>query len=343
MKPLLLFSLFIFIVSPKITISQEKIFFNEKWKQIDSGEDAMYYRKITKYGNKFKINDFYINGQPQFIGYSFTKTEPFEYDSIIVEYHKNGIIANEINFKNKKKNGISNAYYPNGLSKYKSYYIDDSLNGELYCLYPWGELKSKSNFINNKLSGNYISYFINQQIEDSFYIDDSNNNVYVKYDFYGNLNLKGEKKNNEFIYSFNIYDSLRQKEKKKIKSEKKFLSSNNCTEIYPDINGLNATICYRKYGNIVFHLVISKRMTNLYNYIMDKKINDNEFYFLYSPENKFMKWIFSPSVKEGIKSKIIDKIILIDIIENHFYSTSDFSGFPAFDALDKDLETDSFF
>lgn len=71
---------------------------------------------------------------------------------------KNLIIAQDLNFRNGKKEGEQKEYFDNGVLKSKSKYVNDKLVGEVITYTPGGTIEMKDNYVNGEKEGWCYAY-----------------------------------------------------------------------------------------------------------------------------------------------------------------------------------------
>lgn len=71
---------------------------------------------------------------------------------------KSSIIAQELNFRNGKKEGEQKEYFDNGILKSKSNYVDDKLVGVVISYTPGGTIEMKDNYVNGEKEGWCYAY-----------------------------------------------------------------------------------------------------------------------------------------------------------------------------------------
>ena len=75
-----------------------------------------------------------------------------------VFHDKNLIIAQDLNFRNGKKEGEQKEYFDNGVLKSKSKYVNDKLVGEVITYTPGGTIEMKDNYVNGEKEGWCYAY-----------------------------------------------------------------------------------------------------------------------------------------------------------------------------------------
>lgn len=170
------FLLFIVLIISNTLYSQstDTIFFDDKWEQLDSRENALYYRIIEgKKKFRYVVKDYYISGRIQMEGQYSNK-------------------------KLKKKDGFFKYYYESGNLSATGFYNSDIINANWNYYFQSGQISAKKTFKFGKVvtaqfydeSGNSIS---KEKAEFPPVIDWDNNNLedYIKqqipkYDIQGN-------------------------------------------------------------------------------------------------------------------------------------------------------------
>lgn len=92
----------------------EPIYYDQDWK-VTTKDKALYYRQtpIKELGEMILLQDFYINGTPQFEGYTF-KDDENKYVGDIVWYDENGNDTTVRIYPNSTKQSTLTYYYTNG-------------------------------------------------------------------------------------------------------------------------------------------------------------------------------------------------------------------------------------
>ena len=187
----------LFLIFSSFSFSQKKQYFDFEWNKTQK-KHARYYRTITETKNNlYEIKDFYIeNDQLQFIGYSKTNIEPFEYEGKSIWYSSNGRLIQEINFKNNLIEGNYIEYYSNGNIKYKANYKNNLKNGDYRAYFPNNEISQFATFLNGKFEGDAVSFYAKNLIElQNQYSNGIINGNYLFNNYYGNPIYKGVARN----------------------------------------------------------------------------------------------------------------------------------------------------
>jgi antitoxin component YwqK of YwqJK toxin-antitoxin module len=134
----------------------EPIYYDQDWK-VTSKAKALYYRltPMKEIGELVLIQDFYINGTPQFEGYAFKKDEN-AYVGDIVWYDVNGNDDNFRQYRNDTKNLTLLYYHPNGKIRKKVQYKNGVKHGETIIYSTDGTVLMKGLFEKGKpISGSF--------------------------------------------------------------------------------------------------------------------------------------------------------------------------------------------
>ena len=87
-------------------------------------------------------------------------------------YHVNGQVQLEQQYKNNKQDGYVREYYPNGKLAFVQGMKDGKINGDVKAYYESGNLKGQVRYIDNVQDGISKEYYLNGQIkEEVVYID----------------------------------------------------------------------------------------------------------------------------------------------------------------------------
>ncbi|WP_426475576.1 toxin-antitoxin system YwqK family antitoxin [Chryseobacterium balustinum] len=154
-KRIVLITAFLF---SQILLSQkpEFVYYDKDWK-VTSKSDASYYRlmPMKELGELILLQDFYINGTPQFEGYAFKKDEN-AYVGDIVWYDVNGNDDNFRQYRNDTKNLTLLYYHPNGKIRKKVQYKNGVKHGETIIYSTDGTVLMKGLFEKGKpISGSF--------------------------------------------------------------------------------------------------------------------------------------------------------------------------------------------
>ncbi len=134
----------------------EPVYYDQDWK-VTSKAKALYYRlmPMKEIGELVLIQDFYINGTPQFEGCAFKKDED-AYVGDIVWYDKNGNDDNFRQYRNDTKNLTLTYYHVNGKIRKKVQYKNGVKHGETIIYSTDGTVLMKGLFEKGKpISGSF--------------------------------------------------------------------------------------------------------------------------------------------------------------------------------------------
>jgi uncharacterized protein len=160
MKPIILYSLFLFLASNSI-LSQDTvtIYYDKDWKEIPGKKGAAFYRKAYMNPNKAWIaNDYFINNKIQMSGSYKTKGSEIK-QGHFVYYHENGQKLSEGNYLNDKSDGIWTTWYENGHKNTEGKYINEVPEGNWSFWYENGQKKSEGEFIAGKNEGKWEYWY----------------------------------------------------------------------------------------------------------------------------------------------------------------------------------------
>lgn len=181
-KRIVLITAFLF---SQILLSQkpEFVYYDKDWK-VTSKSDASYYRlmPMKELGELVLLQDFYINGTPQFEGYAFKKDEN-AYVGDIVWYDVNGNDDNFRQYRNDTKNLTLLYYHPNGKIRKKVQYKNGVKHGETIIYSTDGTVLMKGLFEKGKpISGSFEkvknsdNYDYNAKVEEVSMSEDGSQN-----------------------------------------------------------------------------------------------------------------------------------------------------------------------
>ena len=169
-KSLFLISFLLF----EILFSQksEPLYYDKDWK-VTSKAKALYYRlmPMKELGDLVLLQDFYINGTPQFEGYALKKNESV-YAGDIVWYDEDGNNYDFRQFRNDTQNLTLLYYHPNGKVRKKVQYKNGVKEGEAVIYSTDGTVLMKGIYVEGKPESgsfesvkNHQSYDYNENSE----------------------------------------------------------------------------------------------------------------------------------------------------------------------------------
>ncbi|MGD1318820.1 toxin-antitoxin system YwqK family antitoxin [Chryseobacterium sp. 2R14A] len=173
------FLLFITAFSQK----SEPIYYDKEWK-MTAKSNASYYRLMPQkeLGELVLLQDFYINGIPQFEGYTLKNNEN-AYVGDIVWYDENGNDENFKQYRNETKNLTLLYYYPNGKIRKKVQYKNGVKDGETVIYSTDGTVLMKGNYVKGKPESgsferikNNDDYDYNEKIQEVSSLDKGTHN-----------------------------------------------------------------------------------------------------------------------------------------------------------------------
>lgn len=107
------------------------------------------------------------------------------------EFHPNGQLKSEVQYKKKERHGVANHFYSNGSQQIKSNYKYGKLNGELKRWRINGTIESIENFVDDVLHGESKKYYDNGQLHTFVTYDNGKLNGKI-YEYHQNGQLKVE-------------------------------------------------------------------------------------------------------------------------------------------------------
>lgn len=162
----LLFMLVVGFLTVSVS-AQEAMWFDANWNSTVK-EKATYYRPKPKVQeNGFWIVDYYVNGTKQMEGFSLNDNPNNEkFHGLVKYYFKNGVIEQEINFKEGEIDGVRKVYFESGKLKTVTDYLKGIKEGKYFEYYETGELLSRGDFENNLKEGNWKVFYKNGKIKE---------------------------------------------------------------------------------------------------------------------------------------------------------------------------------
>ena len=129
-----------------------------------------------------------------------------------------------------------------------------------------------------------------------------------------------------------------------IVESKNFQTKNNCYDI--DDSPSNSTLCKRKIGNYTYLIYASESVDKLKQIKEQIAPKDDQICFFYEKllnnnknnGHRFMAFALSDVIKNALKNKTIDDIMIIDDLENNIFTAESFSGLSAYDVLMDEIE-----
>jgi antitoxin component YwqK of YwqJK toxin-antitoxin module len=123
-----------------------------------------------------------------------------------------------------------------------------------------------------------------------------------------------------------------------------FQTKNNCHNI--DDSPSNSTICKRKIGNSTYLIFASESVDKLKEIKEQIAPKDEEICFFYQKilnistfsGERFMAFALSDVIKNALKNKTFDDVMIIDDLENKIFTAESFSGLSAYDVLMEEIE-----
>lgn len=140
--------------------SQNKIYLDSAWNEIDSPQKAVYYRVIEPTvddQNKGKLKDYYISGKIQSEADYADFKKKIKSGKFIM-YYENGNIEKNMNYVNGKKDGKYLAYSENGTIEEEIDYINDKIDGKYRTYYENGTIEADIAYSESKRNGEYLIY-----------------------------------------------------------------------------------------------------------------------------------------------------------------------------------------
>ena len=118
----------------------------EKLASYESPKDQL--RKAKN--EKLRRHETYVNGEDGLV-YNENTQNPFT--GAIGDFHKNGQLETEGNYKDGKKHGLQEDFHKNGKLKFRGNYKNGKLHGLVEIFYAKGQLKLRENYKNGKHDG----------------------------------------------------------------------------------------------------------------------------------------------------------------------------------------------
>lgn len=148
--------LLLFLLLPKLSLSQNLIYINSSGKTCIKNE-AVFYRTITPFKKLYKFENYYISGKIQMVGFSVTKDSLFKVGKFTY-LKEDGTNDTIVNYKNNIENGEYKLFYPANAIKEIGTYKNGLLTGENFQYFENGKIKRISYFKKGKYNGKMI-YF----------------------------------------------------------------------------------------------------------------------------------------------------------------------------------------
>jgi antitoxin component YwqK of YwqJK toxin-antitoxin module len=148
----------------------DPIYYNKDW-EVTTKDKASFYRlmPLKQIGELVLLQDFYINGTPQFEGYVLKSNED-AYIGDVVWYDEEGNDSNFRQYRNDTKNFTLLYYHPNGKIRKRVQYKNGVKDGETEIFDENGKLLMKGRYTEGKpASGDF------EKIEDNYEYNPSDN------------------------------------------------------------------------------------------------------------------------------------------------------------------------
>lgn len=200
MKKIYLSFLFFIIIS-NFVLAQDTItvYYDEKWKEIQNKEEAVFYRKAFIDSNNVWIaHDYFKKNKIQMKGCYKSKKMEVKHGRFIY-FYENGFKESEGEYKNDKKEGLWIYWHDNGVKKFEGKYISDKADGIWTFWYEKGEKKSQGLFLNDKKEGKWFYWFENGKLK----LEEDYKKGYLSF-------IQGYYKNGELSFKGNIEDNKEQ-------------------------------------------------------------------------------------------------------------------------------------
>lgn len=152
--------LLLFITISLNSFSQDKIYLDSAWREIDSPEKAFYYRILEKDKrdkNKGKLIDYYMSGKIQSEAY-YTDFKKGIKSGKFIMYYENGNIKRDMDYLDGKRNGKYLAYNENGKLTEEIDYVEDKIAGKYRTYYESGNLEKDIAYSDSKRNGQFLVY-----------------------------------------------------------------------------------------------------------------------------------------------------------------------------------------
>ncbi len=137
--------------------SGEPLYFDSAWLPVPK-EKALYYRKLEKTPEGYRVNDYYKNGKLQMTGldelvYPAYRTGEYRY------YTDNGKLSKTEYYRANKLNGPMTFYYESGkIYNTGGTYVDGFAEGLWKHYYENGTIKAETNWVKGKKEGSAKGY-----------------------------------------------------------------------------------------------------------------------------------------------------------------------------------------
>ena len=147
--------------------AQETMWFDANWNQTEK-EKATYYRPSPKTKNNgFWIVDYYINVTKQMEGFSLNDNPNNEkFDGLVKYYYENGVLYQEIHYKEGTIHGKRKVYDKDGKIKTTSEYKKGKIEGDFSEYYDSGELMTRGIYENNLEEGTWKIFYKTGKIKE---------------------------------------------------------------------------------------------------------------------------------------------------------------------------------
>jgi TonB family protein len=127
------------------------IFFDDKWKKVESREGASFFRIVTYHEAGYKVVDYYINGDKQMVGYYMIGAKKL----LAASDDDDGY-----------RDGYFDYYYPNGKKSSEGQYKNGNKEGEWRYYDSLGKMYAKEAYQKGLRHGEFISYYSNGKVQE---------------------------------------------------------------------------------------------------------------------------------------------------------------------------------
>jgi len=133
--------------------------------------------------------------------------KPLEKMKMVREYHKNGKIKEERNYKDGKRDGKLTLYHENGQIRVEGNLKDENADGKRTTYYEDGQIESEGNYKDGKEDGKWIRYYEDGQIEsEGNYKDGKEDGKWIRYYENGQIKSEGNYKDGKIDGKYSYYN-----------------------------------------------------------------------------------------------------------------------------------------
>jgi len=140
--------------------AQKRFYFDESGNKAKSS-NAVFYKDITKSGDKYKVKEYYSSNNKLKLQGSYTTSSTRDEDrhGRFSAFYENGQMEYEVRFKYGKEEGEYTSYHANGKEKAKGSFAGGKETGDWIYFHENGQISGKGKYFAGKYNGDWIWYY----------------------------------------------------------------------------------------------------------------------------------------------------------------------------------------